>query len=412
MWYILFFFGIFENKPFKNILFYNILSEKQDIEILMKPYAKYFTKATSALPAVIAIIIMLFLPACDNKKPIKIGFVGGLTGKYYDLGVPARNGVILAVEEINKKGGIKGQKIQLIIKNDMQDAKVLQKAVAELIEEGVTAIVGPVTSGMSLIALPQINEKKVIMISPTATSSKLSGRDDYFIKINSNVTVFSEPIAEYASNKIGLKSLAVIYDLNNRAYTEEFLRTFKSRLEKKNSLVREFSYDSSENISYTDLSRKLLASNPDGILIIANTFDTAMLCQNIRKLNSRVPLFSSPWAMTKDIIPLGGKSVEGLIFGHTYSPNIEVPLFKDFRKNYEMRFGREPDFASVKGYDASNLLFSVIADTPNIKNLRETIIKKQRFKGIAGDFEIDMYGDIAEKGHIIIINDGKLTKLE
>ncbi len=394
-------------------MLYNILI-KEVAEIHMKPNCKFTINSIFvALPIILSIIIiMFFLPACDNAKPIKIGFVGGLTGKYYDLGVSGRNGVVFALEEINKKGGIRGRKVELIIKDDMQDVKVLEKSVSELLKEGAVAIIGPFTSGMSLIALPLINEGKIVMISPTATSSKLAEKDDHFIKINSNISVFSEPLADYASNKKGLKNISAIYDLHNRAYSEEFLATFKSRFQKNGKrVISETGFAHSEKISYLKLSHELLKNNPDGILIIANTFDTSMICQQIRKVNPRIPIFSSPWAMTTDITSLGGKSVEGLIFGHSYFPDIDIPLFKEFKMNYEKRFGREPDFVSVKGYDAANMLFMVLAEIQNSKNLKEAIIKKQRFKGVAGDLEINEYGDITEKGFIVIINDGRFVRL-
>jgi len=378
----------------------------------MKNYIKSAVKAIYFLSAVVLIIITLFLPACDNAKPIKIGFVGGLTGRHYGLGVSARNGAILAAEEINKKGGINGRKVQLIIKDDMQDAKVLQKVFAELLDEGVVAVIGPVTSGMSLIVTPLINERRTVAISPTATSSKLAEKDDYFIKINSNVSVFSEIMADYIVNKKKLKRIAVIYDLYNRAYTEEFLTTFKSKFTIKDGIIQEFSYNSSEKLSYSELSRKLISNNPDGILMITNTFDTAMLCQHIRKLNSRIPLFSSPWAMTEDILSSGGKSVEGLVFGQTYVPDTDNPELNEFRKKFKGRFSREPDFASVKAYDAANMLFSVIPLSKNKETLKDTIIKRQRFKGVAGDLVLSKYGDIEEKAFLVTINDNRFIRLQ
>jgi branched-chain amino acid transport system substrate-binding protein len=73
---------------------------------------------------------------CEKKKePIKVGFVGGLTGRLSDLGSGGRNGVMLAVEEINNAGGISGRPVELITKDDKQDPEVAVKVDKELIDE-------------------------------------------------------------------------------------------------------------------------------------------------------------------------------------------------------------------------------------------------------------------------------------
>ncbi|MBW1797231.1 MAG: ABC transporter substrate-binding protein, partial [Deltaproteobacteria bacterium] len=103
-------------------------------------------------------ISMAVMWGCENKKPVKVGFVGGLTGRLSYLGTAGRNGVILAVEEINEAGGINGRPVELITRDDGHDPKVAVKVDRELIGEGVVAIIGHMTSSMSMAALPLINK--------------------------------------------------------------------------------------------------------------------------------------------------------------------------------------------------------------------------------------------------------------
>ncbi len=109
---------------------------------------------------------------CEKKEnPIKVGFVGGLTGRLSDLGTAGRNGVILAVEEINSRGGINGRPVELITKDDKQDPELSLRVDRELVDEGVAAIIGHMTSVMSMAVLPFINEEKILMISTPAKGS-------------------------------------------------------------------------------------------------------------------------------------------------------------------------------------------------------------------------------------------------
>ena len=95
---------------------------------------------------IISFVIIIF-PAVENfgsggKPPVKLGFVGGLTGKLSDMGTAVRNGVILAVEEANKEGGINGRQIVLITRDDKNDPEIALAVDRELINEGVVAIIG------------------------------------------------------------------------------------------------------------------------------------------------------------------------------------------------------------------------------------------------------------------------------
>ena len=112
------------------------------------------------------IILILFLiitgfMGCDQKEaPIKVGFVGPLSGRLSVLGVAGRNGATLAVEETNGMGGVNGRPVELIVRNDEQDEKKALKADKDLLNENVVAIIGHMTSTMSLAALPLCNQMK------------------------------------------------------------------------------------------------------------------------------------------------------------------------------------------------------------------------------------------------------------
>ncbi|MEW5815083.1 MAG: ABC transporter substrate-binding protein [Spirochaetota bacterium] len=127
-------------------------------------------------------ILISALYFCTEKNPIKIGFAGGLTGIHSDLGIAGRNGALLAVEEITSAGGIKGRPVVLITKDDQQDPVAALKVDKELIDEGVVAIIGHMTSVMTMSVIPFINKSEILMISPTTSTNELTNIDDYFFR--------------------------------------------------------------------------------------------------------------------------------------------------------------------------------------------------------------------------------------
>lgn len=176
-------------------------------------------------------ILMTALGGCENKKPIKVGFVGCLTGRLSDLGTAGRNGAILAVEQINEAGGINGRPVELIVKDDKQDPEVAVQVDQELIEEGVAAIIGHMTSAMSMVAVPLMNKEKMLMISPTTSTNKLTGIDDYFLRITPPSKIQTDHLAGHAFNVMELRKMAGVYDLSNRAFAEGAYNNFKSEFE-------------------------------------------------------------------------------------------------------------------------------------------------------------------------------------
>lgn len=98
------------------------------------------------IAGLLVIFSFFILSGCNNREPLKIGFMGGLSGRNSELAVSRRNGVQLAVNKLNKEGGIQGRQIQLLIKDNLNDAQVALKVTDELVAAGVPAIVGAFTS--------------------------------------------------------------------------------------------------------------------------------------------------------------------------------------------------------------------------------------------------------------------------
>ncbi len=189
-------------------------------------------KATHLFCLFIAALTVLLTAACEQKKePIFIGYVGGLTGRVAGLGITGRDGVLLATEEVNKAGGINGHKVVVSVKDDRQDGATAKKVVKELLAENVVAIVGHMTSSMTAATLPIVNDANKVLISPTSKSDYFSGIDDYLFRVTPSISYNAEKIAAMAFNEMRLRNFAVIYDSNNRAFTESWLKQFRQPYE-------------------------------------------------------------------------------------------------------------------------------------------------------------------------------------
>lgn len=327
-----------------------------------------------------------------------------------DIGVAGRDGVILAVEEVNRQGGIAGRMVELIIKNDKQDPEVARQGVRQMTEAGVVGIVGPMTSSMALAIMPLADELQTLVISPTASTNELTGKDDYFFRVYSANANDAKNLAELAYSKRGYRRVAVIYDLSNRGYTENLFQFFKQYFEEHGgSIIQAVSYTTRKDTDFSLLATQLSESSPDSIYIIAGARDTAMICQQLVKQGKKIPILASEWSVTDDVLHYGGMAVEGMEFFHSYDRNSKKPAFLDFKEKYNNRFHRDPEFASIRSYEATRVLLTSLEKAGDLGKMPEAIVSTGRFKGLQSDIVFDRYGDVQRPYILKTIKNGVFT---
>lgn len=352
-------------------------------------------------------VIALTVSGCFEKKPLKIGYLGSITGKHSDLGVAARDAAMLAIEQINSQGGLNGRKLELVVRDDTLDAKVAERMADELVKEGVAAIVGPVASSMSKAALPVVDKAGVVMVSPTSSSNELSGKDDYFFRMMEPNAKFAAHLAESAL-KLGIKRLAVIYDTNNRPYTVDIFQIFREAYVKGGGAVTtEVTFDSTQKPSLLPLVKQLGLAKADGVMMLANSVDSVVIAQQIRKEGSQAPILSGACGIAqRDLLQLAGKSSEGLIFTLPVNSQCTVPSYLAFKEAFTKRFNYPPTFTAVLSYDATQVILAALKKDSNAKTLRETIKSIASFDGLQGAIKLDQFGDPNRNLYLLRYHDG------
>ena len=358
----------------------------------------------------VAILAAAALPGCSPPEPITLGFVGGISGRGADLGIAARDAVQLAVELRNQAGGVGGRLVSLVMKDDEQSTEVAQRVTRELLQQGAVGIVGPITSTMAKAIVPIVDEAKVMVISSSATTDELTGKDDYLYRVNMSTAEAATQIAQYHLKERPLGPLVAAYDLSNRSYSERWLNAFRTTYEKGGGEVRKaVGFESSSETAFVQVAQDLLATPAKGLLIVANSMDTALLCQQIRKLGSHLPIIVSGWAGTERLLELGGKSVEGVMVAQNFDRESTAPPYQAFRKAYRERFHREPGFSGTMAFDAANILMEVLARQPDPKRVKETLRAAPRFEGVQEPILFDQFGDVIRQIHMSVVRDGQFV---
>lgn len=361
----------------------------------------------------LAIVLCLVLVACDEARPIKIGFVGGMTGRVADLGIAGRDGVIFAIEEKNQAGGIAGRMLELVVRDDQQDKDRAKRAVGELLEEDVLAIIGPMTSSMAVVIKPVIDAGKTVTVSPTVKTDQLSAQDDYFLRVTVPLSSNARLLAGQVVDNLDLHKVAVVYDVSNRAFTETWVNYFAAALQEQGGevIVTE-EFTSSPSVHFMPIAQRIMSSSAEAVLLLSNAIDTALLAQQLNKLGSRMPLFSSEWAFTTDLISFGGRAVDGMSSYHSFNANSQDPRYLAFKKGFLQRFGYAPAFASVLAYDAASFLFAGLEKNPAREGLKTSLLELESYQGLQSDFKVDRFGDVERKLFLTVVDDGQFRVVD
>lgn len=332
-----------------------------------------------------------------SPRPIVIGAPLGLTGLTSAIGVQGRNGMEMAIDEINASGGIKGRPLQLAVHNDGDTADGGVQADEALIARGAVALVGHMTSLSASKSYAYATERKTVLVSPTASSTDFSGKDDYFFRVIGPNDQQGRTLAAEALKR-GYRKASVVINALNLSYTEAVYRGFKDAFEAGGGSVPEPGRITAQTgFDYDNFLKGVLQTKPDLLLCAGSSFDVASLRQAMIKRGNPLPTFASMWARTPDLMVFGGRAVEGVILAEGATLSSETPVELAFRAEYKRRYGEEPTFASLYSYESIRMLALAISkakkiDGPGIKASIEAL---GPFRGLVDLIELDRFGDTA-----------------
>lgn len=318
------------------------------------------------------------------------------------------------IEQINEAGGIRGRKVELVIYDNTGDTQKCGAILQLMIDDGIQFIVGPVLSQMAEITTRTVAGKDVLLVTPTMSTDYLTGKDDNIIRTSANTTQQGHLLAQYAHKK-NIKTIAVIYDLSNKKYTEFLYKAFKKKAEEYGmSVPLVLTIDKTQTPEMPELAQKMAQTNPDGVLTCLSAVDAANLAQNLKKIGLSPQLLGVSWSQTDDLLLHGGRAVEDMVLISTRQYGVENTLLEKFRKQFKERFKKEPSFVNVKGYDGMTLLQYGLEHAPELtpSQVRKTLLEAKDVQGAEKDLSLDQYGDSLSGYFLVKVTNGQFINEE
>lgn len=356
--------------------------------------------------------LAFFITACDRgEKEVRVGFIGGLSEQNLDLGQAGYRGVVLAVEQVNRAGGINGRTVVLEPKDDAQNKETAAKAAEELVADKAAAVIGPFTSAMAAAMLPVFNRSRVLLISPTITGMDFYGKDDFMVRMNRTTRDNARDYARELYAR-GQRRVVAAMDTRNRAFTESWYNEFHDAMTKLGAdPPAKVEYESNATTNYAGIMNQMLGERPDGLLFISGALDAARFAHQAREQAPRLPITAVEWAGSEQLIELGGPVVEGLLVVQNFNRADTAPQYRAFREAFYRRFQSEPGYGSVMAYDAAMVLFTALEKKTATETPKQAVLKYGPYQGLQQEIVFDGNGDTDHKVFFTEIHNGRFEIL-
>lgn len=347
----------------------------------------------------VAVVVVgaLQLSGCSGNggpagNTINIGEFASLTGIQATFGQSMHNGIKLAIQEINKSGGVLGKQINLMTEDDQSKSEEAATVVQKLVNrDKVIAVLGEVASSNTLAAAPICQHEKIPLLTPASTNPKVTQTGNFIFRV-----CFIDPFqgtanAKFAFSSLHAKNVAVLVDNRNDysvGLAKFFDETFKSL---GGNVVMEISYSNGDKDFSAQLT-SIKATNPEAIFVPGYYSDINLIAIQARALGITAPLLGGDgWDSPELVGGKGKEALENCYFTTHMSMEDTAAAIQNFGNAYRAAYNSSPDAIAALGYDAANLMVAAIKQAGNTDGeaIRAQLASTKNFPGVTGAITID-----------------------
>jgi branched-chain amino acid transport system substrate-binding protein len=359
-------------------------------------------KITAVIGSALAGLLMM---GQASAADLKIGIMVPTTGSEATAGKDMENSIQLAVDEVNKDGGVLGMHIVTITGDDGCDPQMATAAASKLVSSDVVGVVGGYCSGATLPTLKIYGDAGIPFVVAAANSTKLiDANPGTSFQINS--TGFDQvntAVSLFASK--GVKKLAIVHQ--GDGYSEDLAKLTKDKWTAMGHDVVAYEVVNKGEQDQSSLVTKLKSKAPDAVFWTAYYADGALLIKQLRQAGYRKLIAVGDGSNSPKLIEIAGKAAEGV---YCFSnPTAEyLPAAKSYTASYKANFNQAPDAYGPLAYDGMKLLIDAITRAGStdkaaiVKALKET----QGFNGITGAVSFTDQNTLAKSNFVTLVAKG------
>jgi len=365
-----------------------------------------------SLLSTLFVVFLLVLFGCQQElKVYRIGAVIPLSGQFEAYGRNVKNGLTLALEEINAAGGVKGKPLDILFEDDRSDEKVGANKAQSLVKNtAVPIIIGGVTSNVALAMAPVCEKGKVVLLSPTASSPKLSGIGQYFFRNYPSDTLEGRVMAEYAVRRMKIRTVAILYI--DKEYGKGITDVFKERFQNLGGVVTYEKGYPEGTVDFVDDVKQVRANPPDAVYLPGYFTEVAAVLKELKSQKVEAKVISTQGMAEPMIVEIAGDAAEGVVYPQPpFDPESKAPEIQKFVAAYKKKFPTKPNVDVAFSYDALRLVAKAIENCANYPADLRARIADTNFKGLTGDIAFGSDGDANIEPQMFVVRGGQFVPI-
>jgi branched-chain amino acid transport system substrate-binding protein len=365
-------------------------------------------------------VVAILMTAClvgslyAAEKTVTVGLLAPLTGSSAGYGQSQREGTILAVEEWNSRGGIKGVgKIKLIEADDEGNPAVSVNGNNKLIyRDKVVSVLGAADSSCTLASMKVAQKAQIPQVTGISSNPMVTGQGNKWIFRNAPTdAIQASTAAKFVINKLGKRKIALLNV--NDDYGVGAATVFEKTAGSLGVKMLAHEMYNRKDVDFTGQLNAINNAKPEVVAVYGLFGELSIAIKQAKQLGMDNLWIGGTGIADTRFIELGGKHVEDVYVTLGFTPHSPDLKVKSFVSKYEQRWGRVPPTHAAQAYDAANLLFDAIrrAGTTNNKKLRAALLNS-KWEGLCGTISFDETGNDLKPCVVTQIKDGKYVALK
>ena len=365
---------------------------------------------------VFAVALALAAPLAAAQQTVRIANVVELSGTGTTAGTNFKNGVELAVKEINAAGGILGRKIVLENADTQSNPAIAKALTTKAIDNDVYVVMGPVFSGSINVSMAETRRAEVPNFTGGEAANITLQGNPYVYRTSFSQATGMPKIAQYIANGMKAKSVAVIFVNNDfgKGGRDSIVKELGARGVK---VLADISTDAGQ-VDFSSAVLRAKQANADALFAYLNEEESARLLRELRKQGYDKPIVGETTIMGQKVIELAGDAANG-VKGHVGltidAPN---PLIRQFAEKYEKEFRSKSDHNGIKGYTGMYVVKAVTEKMGKFDRkgfaqaIRNACFSAKQHPGLLMDVCFDDKGDIDRESFLVEVKGGKQVVVE
>ena len=381
-----------------------------------------------------ALAVTLVLGACGKEAPppksdkkaeapkppevvtVKIGSASPLTGSQAHIGIDIRNGVQLAIEDLNARGvDISGKKVkfEMVAEDDEANPTKATTVAQKLADAKVAAVVGHFNSGASIPASKIYSDAGIPQISPSSTNPKYTQQG---FKTTFRVVAHDDQqgptLGRFAVEKLKIKTVAVIDD--STAYGQGLADAFEKTVKAAGVKIVAREHTTDKDTDFKAILTRIKGRKPDLVMFGGIDPQAGPMVKQMSELGLKAKFIGGDGMQTPNFIKLAGNAAEGVMASIPGLPKEQMPGGKEFLAKYKAKFNAEVELYAPMGYDAVMVFIDAMkraGSTDPAKFLPE--VGKTNYQGVIGPIAFDDKGDLVNGPiTLYVVKGGRWEALE